>query len=256
MPQAIQPLLNKIALVTGAASGLGKQITKQLVSAGAKVAILGRTKDALNKLADELGSAVFPIQADTSNPDQIRHAFTAIDKHFGRLDILVNNAAVYEPFLIENATDEQLQRIISTNFLGIAYCMREAVKRMKPAGTGDIINVSSESARNPFPFLTVYAASKSAVESFSMGQRMELGGFGIRVMILRSGSMAGNDANASAANWTEAQLATAMASWERSGHIAFTGSGLEPATIATAAINALSLPREANTDIIEVRSTR
>jgi NAD(P)-dependent dehydrogenase (short-subunit alcohol dehydrogenase family) len=250
------PLFGKIALVTGAGGGLGKQVAMQLLQAGAKVAVLGRTTERLEQLGAKFGDAVLPVQADVSNPDSVRAAFNSIDQHFGELDILINNAAIYSPFLIDEASDEQLQSIVNINLLGTAYCMREAAKRMKPKGSGDIINISSESARNPFPYLTMYAASKAALENLSAGLRNELAPHGIRVMIFRSGTMTGADANASAATWSDAQLAQAMAAWKQSGHLAYAGSGLDTAIMASAVLNALTLPREATTDIIEVRSSQ
>ena len=194
-------LNGKFALVTGAGGGLGKQIALQLIAAGATVAALGRTPEKLEKLREIHGKSVLPLIGDVGNPDDVRNAFQHIDEQFGRLDILINNAGIYHPFLIDEASDHQLQSIINTNLLGPAYCMREAVKRMKPNGGGDIVNVTSESARNPFPYLSMYAASKSGLEALSTAQRAELSAHDIRVIIFRSGSMTGDDANASAAEW-------------------------------------------------------
>lgn len=249
------PLAGKTALVTGAATGLGRQVATQLVAAGCRVAILGRTVVSLQQVADELGAATFPVVADVVDPDQVRQAFAAVDSHFGDIDILINNAATYFPFRIEDASDQHRQTIINTNLLGPAYCMREAVPRMKRRGGGDIINVSSESTRNPFPFLTVYAASKGGLETLSQGLRTELKEYGIRVAVLRTGTLittAGN--NASLANWTEKQLADALALWEKTGHNSYSGAGMEPATVASTVIHALCLPREANMELFEVRS--
>jgi NAD(P)-dependent dehydrogenase (short-subunit alcohol dehydrogenase family) len=249
-------LNGKIALVTGGGQGLGKQIATQLVAQGAKVAIVGRTLKALENVADSLGEAVLPIVADVGDPNQVRAAFNTIDDKLGCLDILINNAAVYTPFLIENAEDDELQHIINTNFLGAAYCIREAVKRMKPMGCGDIVNITSESVRNPFPYLTVYAASKSALETLTQGLRTELGSFGIRLIAFRSGTMRGAEASTSIANWSEEQLAEAFSMWQRTGHALYSGSGMDPATVAGALVHTLLLPREATVDLIELRSSR
>ena len=247
-------LNGKIALVTGAATGLGKQVASQLVAAGAKVALLGRTRHKLEALAAELGAAAYPVVADVADPDQVRAAFAEVDGHFGPLDILVNNAALYVPFRIEDADDQGLIDTFNTNLLGAAFCMREAVKRMKPKGQGDILNVSSESTRNPFPYLTVYAASKGGLETLSAGLRTELGEYGIRVAVLRVGHMKGVDANASLANWKEGELEQAFALWQKTGHASFTGAGVDTSTVAATVLAALTLPREANMDIFEVRS--
>jgi NADP-dependent 3-hydroxy acid dehydrogenase YdfG len=253
MPQPPSSLAGKIALVTGAGIGLGKQISKQLAAQGVHVVLMGRTRATLDEVACELETEALVLTADVSDPDQVRAAFAAIDDRFGRIDILVNNAAVYVPFTIDQASDENLRQVIDTNFLGAAYCTREAVVRMKANGSGDILSISSESAFNPFPYLTVYAASKSALETFMRGQRAELIGTGIRVMILRTGFMAGEGASNGAAQWSEQQLGEALALWEKTGHKSGAIVGMSPATVATAVVNALTLPRDANTDLIELR---
>ncbi|HXR02735.1 MAG TPA: SDR family oxidoreductase [Pseudomonas sp.] len=247
-------LQGKIAVVTGAATGLGKQVAIKLVEAGARVAILGRTQEKLEALAKSLGPSALPVVADVADPDQVRSAFEMVDRHFGPVDILVNNAAIYVPFRIEDADDQGLIDTISTNLIGAAFCIREATKRMKVKGQGDIINVSSESTRNPFPYLTVYAASKAGLETLSAGLRSELHEYGIRVAVLRVGRMKGLDANASLANWKEGELEQALALWDKTGHNAFTGAGMDTSTVAGAVLNALTLPREANMDVFEVRS--
>src|ERR1700712_1279601 len=245
-------LQGKIAVVTGAATGLGKQVAIKLVEAGARVAILGRTQEKLDALAKSLGPSALPVVADVADPDQVRSAFEMVDRHFGPVDILVNNAAIYVPFRIEDADDQGLINTISTNLLGAAFCIREATKRMKVKGQGDIINVSSESTRNPFPYLTVYAARKAGLETLSAGLRSELHEYGIRVAVLRVGRMKGLDANASLANWKEGELEQALALWDKTGHNAFTGAGMDTSTVAGAVLNALTLPREANMDVFEV----
>ena len=248
------PLANRRALVTGAASGLGKQVAIRLAAAGARVALLGRTRDKLEALAPQLGPGALPVVADVADPDQVRAAFDRVDESFGGLDILINNAAVYIPFRIEDASDEALDRIVRTNLMGPLYCIREAVPRMKRGGGGDILNISSESTRNPFPFLTVYAAAKGGLETLSLGLRTELREYGIRVALLRVGTLKGEDANASLANWTPEQLQEALALWERTGHNTFSGAGMDNGTVAATVLHALTLPREANMDLFEVRS--
>src|SRR5690606_36276751 len=150
----------------------GKQVATQLVAAGAKVALLGRTRDKLDALAARLSPAALPVVADVADPDQVRAAFDRIDETFGGLNILINNAAVYIPFRIEHASDEALDRILRTNLMGPMYCIREAVPRMKHGG-GDTLNISSESTRNPYPFLTVYSSAKGCLIHLFLGMRLD-----------------------------------------------------------------------------------
>lgn len=123
---------------------------------------------------------------------------------------------------------------------------------MRARGAGDIVNVSSESVRNPFPGLCAYAASKSALENLSQGLRNELRADNIRVCVFRTGFMTGENANLN--SWPAGRLDQFLAAASASGHLGNAGAGVSPATAATALIGALTLPREANIDVLELRS--
>lgn len=244
-------LQGKVAVVTGGALGLGRQVTAQLLEQGARVAILGRTAATLQRAADELGEHLLPVVADVADPQQVRHAFAKIVTAFGGVDILVNNAAVYQAFGLDEASDEELQTTFAVNVLGPAYCIREVIPLMRQRGGGDIVNVSSESARAPFPLLAAYAASKGALETLSAGLRNELRADGIRVTVFRSGHMNGD--NASVHSWPEDRLQRFLKAIELSGHGRFVGAGMAPQTVARALVSTIALPREANVDFLEVR---
>lgn len=243
----------KVVVVTGGAVGLGRELARQLAAAGARVAILGRTAEALRQTADEIGPSVLAVPADIASGDQVRAAFAAIDKQWGDAHILINNAAVYDPYRIDEATDEQLQATFQINVVGAAFCIREALPGMRRRGLGDIVNITSESVRNPFPFLTAYAASKSALETLSLGLRSELRGENIRVTVLRTGSMSGENANV-ARRWPAELTARLIAAFQASGHAAYTGAGMAPESVARTVLAALTAPRDANLDLIEVRA--
>ncbi|MCY1258383.1 putative oxidoreductase [compost metagenome] len=244
-------LQGKVAVVTGGALGLGRQITAQLLEQGARVAILGRTAETLQRAADELGENLLPVVADVADPQQVRQAFSTIVAAFGGVDILVNNAAIYRAFGLDEASDEELQTTFVVNVLGPTYCIREAIPLMRQCGGGDIVNVSSESARAPFPMLAAYAASKGALETLSAGLRNELRADGIRVTVFRSGHMNGD--NTSVLSWPEGRLQRFLEAIELSGHGRFVGAGMAPQTVARALVSAITLPREANVDFFEVR---
>ncbi len=242
----------KIAVVTGAGAGLGREIALRLAREGARVALFGRDPERLEQVACAIGPAALAVQCDVRDPQQVRDAFASTSRAFGGVDILVNNAATYTPFLLEEASDEALRDTFDTNVLGPAYCIRAAIPLMRARGGGDIVNLSSESVRHPFPFLTAYAASKAALESLGMGLRAELRADQIRVTTLRVGNMTGNE---SAARWDPALLERFMQAIQASGHAAFAGPGMSPAVVASHLVHALALPREANLDLIELRST-
>ncbi|MCW8158366.1 SDR family oxidoreductase [Stutzerimonas xanthomarina] len=243
----------KVAVVTGGGVGLGRDVATLLIEQGARVAVLGRTRSTLDQVADALGENLLPVVADVSDPRQVRAAFSAIDAAFAGADILINNAAVYQPYRIEDATDTELASTFAINVLGPAYCIREAIPRMRRRGGGDIVNVSSESVSNPFPYLSAYAASKSALETLSQGLRNELRAEGIRVSIFRACHMTGENANVSA--WPEGRLEQFLEAIAASGHSLHSGAGIPPATAASALICALTLPREANIDLLALRSS-
>jgi meso-butanediol dehydrogenase / (S,S)-butanediol dehydrogenase / diacetyl reductase len=121
------------------------------------------------------------------SPDSVKGAFAAIAAVHPRIDVLINNAAVFEPFLIANATDEQIMRTICTNVAGPILCARAAIPLMGPGG--QIINLSSESVDMHFPHLTLYQTTKAAVERFSKSMHHELEPAGIRVTTVRAGQM-------------------------------------------------------------------
>src|ERR1700677_1366162 len=195
---------NKVAVVTGASGGLGRRLCEAMVLAGMHVAMLSRDGRALRDLAAAMGPSSEAHATDISDPAAVRRAFAAITARHGGVDVLVNNAAVGHLQSIEQAEDELLQAEIGANFLGPIYCIREAIPLMRARGGGDIVNITSESVRAPYPFLTVYAATKSALETLSTGMRTELRGENIRVSVLRSGRLAESSFKR---DWPEDRLA-------------------------------------------------
>jgi len=245
-------LEGRTALVSASARGLGRAIAQALAAEGARVAVTGRNMAAVEAAARELGGGALALPMDVRKPASVREAFAAVDRHFGKLDILVNNAATADFNRIEQATDEGLAAEVETNFLGPMYCIRAAVPLLRKAGGGDIVNITSESVSFPFPGLTVYAATKGGIEVLSAGLRDELKPEGIRISVLRSGSMQGSDSGLFD-HWTEAQRKDAFELWSKSGHLTKVGTPMAPATVAQALIAAVTLPRDAGIDLLEVR---
>ena len=183
-------LQHKNVAVTGASRGLGLAISKAFASEGAAVAMLARNSADLMRAAKDVNGSL-PIVCDVSNPDDVRAGFANIIANLDGLDVLVNNAALGHPQLIEESSDELIASEIGVNLLGPLYCMREAIPILRARGGGDIVNVSSEAVNNPYPFLGLYAASKSALETLSTAVRAEVEDDGIRVAVYRSGRMSG-----------------------------------------------------------------
>lgn len=188
----VESVLARTIVITGAGGGLGRALARRFASLGETVVLLGRTAAKVEQVAAEIGGHGFAC--DVASPDSVRAAFAAIAEHFPRIDVLINNAAVFEPFRIVDATDAQIMETTAINLCGPMLCVRSAVPLM--GAGGQIINVSSESVALPFPHLLVYQAAKAGIERFSEGLERELAADGIRVTCVRAGQMMDSDSTA------------------------------------------------------------
>jgi len=245
-------LAGKTVLVTGASKGMGRHFVDALVAAGANVAAVARPSPELDAVAGAHGSTVTAVAADISDPDAATLAVETAVGCFGRLDAVVNNAAVFEPFLIDQATDAQVRAHVDVNILGVVWMMRGAVPHLRRT-RGQIVTISSESVRTPFPMLALYAATKAAIEALSQGLRDELRDDGIRVSVLRSGSVAGGSGGA---RWSADATQEFYRRIVASGHAQMTGTPATPQSMAQALVAMLALPEDINADLVEVRSAR
>jgi 3-oxoacyl-[acyl-carrier protein] reductase len=179
--------VSKVIVITGAGAGLGRALARRFAADGETVVLLGRTLSKVQTLADEIGARAMAVACDVTSPDSVRSAFAEIAARFPRIDVLINNAALYEPFLISEATDAQILDIVATNLTGPILCCRSAIPLM---GRGShIINVSSESIETPYPYLVLYQGTKAGLERFTQGLNYELDGSGIKVTTVRAGQM-------------------------------------------------------------------
>ena len=160
-------LANQVALVTGAAKRIGRSIALRLAREGADVVVnYATSKSEAENVAAEIaamGQRAFVCQADVSRRADVERMFAAIDKQFGRLDILVNNAGMFFAAKFEELTDEQWDRIMSTNLKSQFLCAQAAAPLMKRGGRGRIINLSSLGGLLPWPAYTHYCVSKAGV---------------------------------------------------------------------------------------------
>ena len=179
--------MSKIIVITGAAAGLGRALARRFATDGESVILLGRTAEKVRKVAEQIGERALAIGCDVTSPDSVRAAFAQIAERHPHIDVLINNAAVYQPFLIAEATDEQILSSVATNLAGPIFCARSAIASM---GRGShIINVTSESVGMLYPHLVMYQSSKAGLERFSQGLYHELEPKGIRVTTVRAGQM-------------------------------------------------------------------
>jgi meso-butanediol dehydrogenase / (S,S)-butanediol dehydrogenase / diacetyl reductase len=179
--------MGKIIVITGAGDGLGRALARRFAGDGDTVILVGRTLTKLQAVADELGAPAVAIQCDVANGDSVRTAFAEIAKLHPKIDVLINNAGVYWPFTLGEATDELVENLTGININGTIFCAREALPLFH--GDGLIINVTSESLVLKTPMLWHYAATKHAVELFSEMWGRELEASGVRVTVARCGQM-------------------------------------------------------------------
>jgi NADP-dependent 3-hydroxy acid dehydrogenase YdfG len=245
-------LRGKVAVVTGASKGMGRHFVGALVREGMKVAALARPSDALAGLSAEFGEAVHPVPCDVADPGQVNAAVAEVVRDLGRIDLVVNNAAVFFPFEFEQASDEDVRRHVDINVLGPIWMIRAAIPHLR-ATKGQVVTISSESVKEPAPLLALYAATKAAVEVLSDGLRSELRGDGIRVTVLRSGSVKGSSGSE---NWSPEGTQAFYRKIVETGFAQRTGEGAEPESMAAALVAAVSLPRDVSVDEIVVRSAR
>ncbi len=179
------------AIVTGASSGIGRELTRQLAVAGVQVVATARRDDRLRALAEELASArgcVATIAGDVTDPEVRRLACDTAQSRFGGLDILVNNAGIGAMGLFEDADPQRLRRIMEVNFFALVEMTRLALPLLREGAKPILVNVSSILGRRAVPYNSEYSASKFAVHGFSESLRAELARHGIDVLVVSPGT--------------------------------------------------------------------
>jgi len=185
-------LTGKVAIVTGASKGIGAGIAKNLGAEGAAVVVnYSSSREGADRVVAEItgnGGKAIAVQGDVSKATDVKRLFEETKKAFGSLDVLVNNAGVFEFEPIETVTENEFHREFNTNVLGSILTIQEAVKQFGPNG-GSVINISSVASVNPVPNLLVYAATKSALDSITRVLAKELGPRKIRVNTIAPGGV-------------------------------------------------------------------
>lgn len=167
----------KIAVVTGAAQGIGKTIAKRLLDDGATVVMLDYNEPGVAAAANELdptGTKSMAVGCDVSKEDSVAAAFNAIYERFGRVDILVNNAGITRDAIFHKMTPAMMRQVMEVNFFGTYNCIYQVVPGMREQGSGRIINISSTSSYGN-PGQANYASSKAAIEGLTKTLAKELG---------------------------------------------------------------------------------
>jgi NAD(P)-dependent dehydrogenase (short-subunit alcohol dehydrogenase family) len=244
------PNFTKVALVTGAGSGIGRTVALALSGVGYQLVLAGRRKEALEETLAMAGTAkgsALAVAADISDPAAVRALFSQTEQAFGRLDLLFNNAGVGIPSAaLEDVTAEQWQRVVQTNLSGTFYCTQEAfrlMKRQTPQG-GRIINNGSISAHVPRPNSAPYTATKHAVTGLT-----------------RSTSLDGRKYNIACGQIDIGNAATEMAMRMADGVPQADGTIrpedlIDPSIVGNAVLYMASLPLDANVQFMTVMATK
>lgn len=182
-------LAGKVAVVTGASKGIGASIALQLANEGASVVInYSTSKEGAEKVVSEItekGGKAVAIQANMANLKDIQKLFLETSKAFGNIDILINNAGVYEFAPIEEITPEHYHKIFDLNVMGLLLATKEAIKYF--GSSGSVVNISSVVSTLAPPNAAVYSASKAAVDAITKSLGKELGHRNIRVNSINPG---------------------------------------------------------------------
>jgi len=183
-------LNGKVAVVTGASKGIGAGIAKQFAAEGAAVVVnYASSKQDADRVVDQIskgGGKAVAIQGNVAKKAEVERLFAEAEKAFGKIDIVVNNAGVYEFVPLEEATEQQFHRMFDTNVLGMLLSTQEALKHLNPEG-GSIINIGSLASVLTPPTAVIYNATKGAVDAITRTLAKELGPRKIRVNAIRPG---------------------------------------------------------------------
>lgn len=174
-------------LITGASSGIGQELARQLASRGCRLALLARREDRLKELAGELGEDTWFRPCDVVDKEAVKAAVEDADEALGGIDIVILNAGVGKPTPTHKFVADDLVHIFQVNVFGIAYALEALLPRMLERGRGAIVGVSSLAGTRGLPLSTAYGASKAAVTNLLEGMRIELAPQGIQVTTVAPG---------------------------------------------------------------------
>jgi NAD(P)-dependent dehydrogenase (short-subunit alcohol dehydrogenase family) len=187
---------DKVVLVTGGSSGLGRMIADEFVRSGAKLAIVGLEAEAVARAADEMqaaGGSVLGVCADITKQEDVDRLFAQTIERFGRLDVLVNNAGRSMRGKVLDTTPEQFRDLMELNFIALVRCTRAAVPHLLKQ-RGHVVNIGSLAAKSAARWVGAYPATKFAVAAYSQQLRLELGPQGLHVLLVCPGPIERKDA--------------------------------------------------------------
>lgn len=190
-----EKLRGRVAVVTGASSGIGAAVAKALAREGVRLALAARREDALLETQTGLGPAAedgsgIVVPTDVTDRDGVKALVRRAEGELGPVDILINCAGVMYYTLMKNLHEEEWETTVEVNCKGALNCVGAVLPGMLARGRGDIVTISSDAGRQVFPGLAAYSASKFFVEALSRTLRLETAGTGLRVTTIQPGNVA------------------------------------------------------------------
>ncbi len=190
--------MSKIWFITGSSRGFGRQFTEAALERGDKVAATARNTDSLKDLLAAHGEAILPLTLDVTDKAAAAEAVQRAHAHFGRLDVVVNNAGYGLFGTVEELTERQVRDQMETNFFGALWVTQAALPLLREQGSGHIVQISTIGGVTTFPNLGGYHASKWALEGLTEALAQEVAAFGIKVTLVEPGGFATDWSGASA----------------------------------------------------------
>ncbi|HEU5425320.1 MAG TPA: SDR family oxidoreductase [Actinocrinis sp.] len=182
--------MSKVWFITGSSRGFGRQFVQAALGRGDRVAATARSTDSLADLAGAHGDAILALPLDVTDKAAVDQAVKRAHEHFGRLDVVVNNAGYGMFGTVEETTEQQVRDQMETNFFGALWVTQAALPLLRAQGGGHIVQISSVGGVTAFPNLGVYNASKWALEALSEALAQEVAAFGIKVTLVEPGGFA------------------------------------------------------------------
>ncbi len=190
----------KIWFITGTSRGFGREWTEAALERGDKVAATARNMDTLQDLVERFGDSILPLTLDVAKHDDCFAAVRTAFEHFGRLDVVVNNAGYGHYGMVEEVTEAEVRAQMETNFFGAYWVTQAALPYLRQQGSGYILQVSSIGGIGAFVNLSLYHASKWALEGFSESLSQEVAEFGIHITLIEPGGFSTDWSGPSAAH--------------------------------------------------------
>ncbi|GII96190.1 SDR family NAD(P)-dependent oxidoreductase [Sinosporangium siamense] len=182
--------MSKVWFVTGSSRGLGRNFVEAALSRGDKVAATARSTASLDELVAAYGEAVLPLELEVTRKSAVFETVKRAREHFGRLDVIVNNAGYAQVGAVEELTEQDLRDQLETNLFGAVWVIQAALPYLREQGAGHIIQLSSAAGLVAMPLSGAYSASKWALEALNESLSHEVAGFGVKVTVIEPGGFA------------------------------------------------------------------